>query len=212
MSYQLIKEASDLVNASKDPEMTRSLIKIGIQSLLHHQIIYRDSHTISSDVFDFLVENKGFFEKYFQTCGFDFAVSIKLSMVYVKFSEEDEEHYGGRLLRLKKDESLARLTIKHLYNNSFKSGNIDELGRVKCSFLDVINEYRKLTETEPPKETYFKNSIIRPLIKKGCLKMSSDDDITILPGINIVVSDAKLRSFLEKEQPTKEETGEIQDA
>jgi len=200
MSHKEIFEAHEIINMSKDPDKSRGLIKTAIQSLLHHQIIYRDSHTISLEMYNFIMDNTKFFEKFFFTAGMDFKINYKLSMISISFSDLENENYGARLLRLKKDETIVRLTLKYLYSNGLKTGNMDENGRVSSNFVEIYNEYRRLSNIEPPKETYFKNNLIRPLVKRGCIKYSSDEDITILPGINIIVSDSNLNKIISESE------------
>jgi hypothetical protein len=202
-----LKEVQYILEKSEDIEEAKKTIEQSIQIVLHHQIVYSDSHTVPKKFFDFIVNNINFFEKYFMAAGFNLSYDHKTQMFALSQNKNEDEIYGIRLNRLKKDETYTRLVLKYLYIDGFKSGDMDSLGRVGVLFTDFLNSYRNLTTEEPPNYKQLKERILRVLQKKGVIRLT-EDTIIILPGINIIIPDRYLENFVNSTSKQAEEGSE----
>lgn len=197
-----LKEVQNILEKSDDIEDAKSTLEQGIQVLLHHQIIYSDTHTVPKKVFDFILTHQSFYEKYFAAAGFKMMYDPKTKMIALSHERSAEKIYGIRLNRLKKDETYSRLVLKYMYIDGFRSGDMDTYGRVGGSFTDFLNLYRSLTGEEPPNSRQLKERIFKNIQTKGAIRFS-DDTITIFPGINVLVSDKILEDFVTTQSETE---------
>ncbi|EPX78071.1 DUF4194 domain-containing protein [Salipiger mucosus] len=206
-----LREFAQVLDKSDDPEALGEAIRIAIQALFFHQVIYDDTHSVPSAAVQAIKEHRGFFEKYFAVAGYDLEMDARTQMIALKPQERDKPPYAWRLMRLKKDETLIRIALRYLFEQGFVDGKMDGTGRVETDTVEISETYQRIAKSAPPGENHLVDTLLRDLTRKGVLRIGDKDRetrvtrMTILPGIRVLVSDGyieRLRDWLESEQAT----------
>ncbi len=204
-----IREFGDILDKAADPEAEAYAIRTAIQALLFHQIVYDHTHGIPLSTIKALKDHRIFFEKYFSTAGFELIVDSTTQMFALRPVESDNPLYAWKSMRLKKDETLVRLVLRSIFENGFRNGTMTETGQVESTTLQIAEEYERLSKKAAPSDKVLVEAHLKELSRKGVVRLgdthkdSNVTQITILPGVRIIVSDefvSRIDEWLEGDQ------------
>lgn len=206
-----LREFAQALDKANDPEALSDAIRIAIQALLFHQVIYDDTHSVPAAAVQAIKDHRSFFEKYFAVAGYDLELDARTQMIALKPKELEKPPYAWRLIRLKKDETLIRIVLRYIFEQGFVDGKMDGTGRVETDTVEIAEVYQRIAQASPPGENHLVDTLLRDLNRKGIVRIGDKDRdtrvtrMTILPGIRVLVSDTyveRLRDWLESDQTT----------
>ncbi|ANT62917.1 hypothetical protein AYJ57_20775 (plasmid) [Salipiger sp. CCB-MM3] len=206
-----LREFAQILDKADDPDVLSDAIRIAIQALMFHQVIYDDTHSVPSSAVQAIKDHRTFFERYFAVAGYDLEMDARTQMIALKPLELEKPPYAWRLMRLKKDETLIRIALRYIFENGFTEGKMDGTGRVETDTVEIAEVYQRIAQATPPGENHLVDNLLRELNRKGIVRVGDKDRetrvtrLTILPGIRVLVSDTyidRLQSWLEGDQQT----------
>ncbi|NDV51507.1 DUF4194 domain-containing protein [Salipiger sp. PrR003] len=206
-----LREFAQILDKADDPDALSDAIRIAIQALMFHQVIYDDTHSVPSSAVQAIKDHRSFFERYFAVAGYDLEMDARTQMIALKPQDLEKPPYAWRLMRLKKDETLIRIALRYIFENGFTEGKMDGTGRVETDTVEISEVYQRIAQATPPGENHLVENLLRELNRKGIVRLGDKDRetrvtrLTILPGIRVLVSDAyieRLQSWLESDQQT----------
>ena len=192
---QDLYDLNEILDKAEDSEALEEAIRTAIQALLFHQIIYDDTHTVPGAATDAVKTYRTFFEKFFSAAGFDLVLDNRSQMIALRPQRLEKPPYGWRQTRLKKDETLLRLGLRHIFEQGFINGTMDETGRVHSDTAEITDLYRTMAKADPPSENYLLETLLRDLQRRGAVRVGERDKearvtkIMILPGIRVLIPD-----------------------
>jgi hypothetical protein len=205
-----LKELSDILDKASDPEAEFDAIRMAIQALQFHQIVYDDDKSgITLAALQAMKDHRFFLEKYFSVAGLKMIFDSKSQMTGLVPEDSNQTPYGWKSVRLKKDQTLMRLVIRHLFESGFRNGTMTEAGRVEATTLEIAETYERLSKGESPSQKLIIENHLRELARKGCVRIGDTDKesgmtrLTILAGIRIIVSDdfmSRLNEWIDSAQ------------
>lgn len=189
--------------APDESELVRAL-----QVLLKAQCVYSDTPGIGRS-YELATHYAPFFQGYFACIGYDFAVSHRDQMAFLKVSAEAIRH-DVQAERLRKDETLVLLALRLTYEEGLRDHRVTTDGVVECTTDDVAEAIRTAARNDPPEESRL-IEILRFLARKGAVRLGERDRaeritlLMILPGIAVLASDGwmdQVRAWAEARSDT----------
>ncbi|GJD93942.1 DUF4194 domain-containing protein [Methylobacterium iners] len=174
--------------APDEGELVRAL-----QVLLKAQCVYSDTPGIGRS-YELATHYAPFFQSYFACIGYDFAVSHRDQMAFLKVPAEAIRH-DVQAERLRKDETLVLLALRLTYEEGLRDHRVTTDGVVECTTDDVAEAIRTAARNDPPEESRL-IEILRFLARKGAVRLGERDRteritlLMILPGIAVLASDS----------------------
>ncbi|MHA6347508.1 DUF4194 domain-containing protein [Roseivivax sp. CAU 1761] len=206
-----LREFATILDKASDPEALEEAVRIAIQALLFHQVVYDDTHSVPAAAVQAIKDHRGFFERYFSVAGYDLEMDSRTQMIALKPKDLGKPPYAARQMRLKKDETLVRIVLRYLFERGFMDGKMDGSGRVETDTVEIAEVYQRIAQSAPPGENHLVDTLLRDLGRKGIVRIGEKDRdtrvtrMTILPGIRVLVSDAyveRLTAWLEANDDT----------
>lgn len=204
-----LKEYRDLVDLREDyrpsqggvqppdeEEVTRC-----IQVMMHRQCIYSHARHYSR-VFAILssAQYQSFFRRYFAAMGYELHHDQRAGMVALKASS-GTKRVDGQSAKLKKDETLVLLTLRLAYEEGFRNNDMGGRGEIEITTDDLLEKLDVVASTSVAESRLME--ILTFFKRKGILEIGERDPVervrplTILPGVEIVVSEAYVGQILE---------------
>ncbi|GEP08722.1 DUF4194 domain-containing protein [Methylobacterium gnaphalii] len=171
-----------------EEDLTRAL-----QALLKIQVIYAETPGIGRS-YELARHYAPFFRDYFACLGYEFEVSHRDQMVFLRVPPEGARH-DAPAERLRKDETLVLLALRLAYEEGLRDHRVTTDGVVECTTDDIAEAIRTAARSDPPEETRL-TEILRLFARKGAVRLGERDrpervtPLMVLPGIAILSPDA----------------------
>jgi hypothetical protein len=200
-----LKEVNDILGR-EDEDIQLASITHALQALLHHQVIYDDTHGVPGHVIALIRQEARFFDSYFNVMGYRLRIENHHQMIAL---EPLAKPYGASRVGLKKDDTLVRLALRLILDEGFKHGAMDEHGRVTSDTDELYERFHSMGQISPPPDARL-NEILKDLARLGAVKIGDRDRqervtaLKILPGLRVYVSDgyiAKVNEWIEQGCP-----------
>lgn len=195
-----------MLRADGDRAVDKGDIEAAIQALLVHQVLYEDTPGVPRSAILALRRHAPFFERYFGAAGLRLRTEPREQMFAL---EGRGRLYGWKQNRLRKDETLVRLALRHVLDSGLVAGSMDELGRVATDTDELVDLFRALGKSEPPAEARL-DEMLKGLARLGAVRMQERDraervtSFLVMPGIRVLVPDAyveELSAWIERGCP-----------
>lgn len=164
-------------------------LQLALQALIFHQCLYEEWP--SSAAYKLIVRHIAQVRPIIAAFGFRLEHSALLRMLVVKL---EQPGYGVSMNRLRKDETIVLLCLRLLYEEQIRSGASDEAGRVLTISSEVYDQIHRTTGETPPAATRL-FEILGQFQRRGLVRVGLRDEdqvanVTIFPGITLLVPDA----------------------
>jgi hypothetical protein len=138
--------------------------------LLDKQVIYRNESKVESELYDLFVRMEDIVEQYLSILGVTVFCNVELNFViaYPPGSDIPGIRDGGterRALqrRIRADEAGLMITLRLLYEEKIREGEIDEKGCVYVPLEAVFTRYLSITKREMPAPESERRSVFNTL-------------------------------------------------
>ncbi|MCE4223663.1 DUF4194 domain-containing protein [Methylobacterium sp. C25] len=164
-----------------------------LQALLKIQVVYADTPGIGRS-YELARHYAPFFRDYFACLGYDFEVSHRDQMIFLRVPTDGARH-DAPAERLRKDETLVLLSLRLVYEEGLRDHRVTTDGIVECTTDDIAEKIRTAARSDPPEETRL-TDILRLFARKGAVKLGERDraervtPLMVLPGIAVLSPDA----------------------
>ncbi len=171
-------------------------LQSALQALLHHQCLYEEWPAPSA--YRLLAEHRPGVRTLLAAFGYALEHQPLLRMLALR---PGLTSYGLVQNRMRKDETVALLCLRLHYEEQLRSGASDEAGRVATTTSEIYDQIRRTTEEAPPPATRL-FEILAGFQRRGLLRLGERDDeksaeMTIFPGVTVLVPDAYVRALVE---------------
>lgn len=199
----------------EDDDIVVSNFQKAARTLLARQVLHADGHLKSS--YRLICRHEPYFSRLLH--GFGYELTIDMHYEYIIVTPGGLEG-ATRRGRLRKDESLLLLTLRIMWEESSRDGEMDDIGRITVDTDSVLDRLTTLGGGEAPSKRRLKE-MLDTWRSNGFLRVGEEDreeeiiPLTIMPAIRHLVTPALVKEielFLNKTDPKGDVFKSIEDS
>lgn len=207
------KSAGDTLSREDDDIVVASFQKAA-RTLLARQALHADDHLKSS--YRLICRHEPYFSRLLHGFGYELTIDTHYEYIIVMPGGLQGATRRGRL---KKDESLLLLTLRIMWEESSRDGEMDDVGRITVDTDSVLDRLTTLGGGEAPSKGRLKE-MLDTWRSNGFLRVGEEDreeeilPITIMPAIRHLVTPdlvKEIELFLDMTDPESDVFKSIED-
>jgi hypothetical protein len=178
--------------------------KAVVQRLLDKQVIYRRESNIEADMYDRFIRMEDLVDEYLSVIGITVAANHKLhfAIAYPPGSDIPGIHTreageGVFQRRIKADEAGLMLTLRLLYEEKIREGEIDENGCVYVPLETVFTRYLSIVKKEMPTGKAERKSLFNTLKQMRIIEYNDLDNAEQWIGIREIILNFTLEGMVQ---------------